>query len=227
MKPQDGHRSPNMPNSDDKLISIVVPLYNEGQTVDYFYTALCEVINGIDGINFELVCVDDGSSDETLNHLLAIVRRDPRVHVIELSRNFGKEAALSAGLDAARGDAVIPIDADLQDPPELIPALISEWKNGAEVVLACREDRASDTFFKRSTAAGFYRVHNWLSPVKIPENAGDFRLLDRTVLEALKQLPERQRFMKGLFAWVGFKTTSVGYRRNPLTCPLRVVRWQC
>jgi polyisoprenyl-phosphate glycosyltransferase len=137
-----------------------------------------------------------------------------RFSVLELSRNFGKEAALSAGLDAATGDAVIPIDADLQDPPELIPALIAAWQKGADVVLPERRDRESETFLKRNTAKLFYRLHNWLSQVQIPANVGDFRLLDRSVLDALKQLPERQRFMKGLFAWVGFKTATVYYTRE-------------
>ena len=134
--------------------------------------------------------------------------------VIELSRNFGKEAALTAGLDAAKGDAVIPIDADLQDPPELIPVLIAAWKD-ADVVLARRCDRDSDTFLKRNTAKLFYRLHNWLSRAQIPPDVGDFRLIDKSVLEAVKQLPERQRFMKGLFAWLGFKTVTIEYTRGP------------
>ena len=147
--------------------------------------------------------------------LISLADRDERFSVIEFSRNFGKEAALTAGLDAAKGDAVIPIDADLQDPPELIPALIAAWQKGADVVLAKREDRDSDTFLKRSTAMLFYRLHNWLSKMQIPRNVGDFRLLDKSVVEAIKQLPERQRFMKGLFAWVGFNTVTVVYSRDP------------
>ena len=135
------------------------------------------------------------------------------MRVIDLSRNFGKEAALSAGLDAARGDAVIPIDADLQDPPELIPALIAQWRNGFEVVLARRVDRDTDTFMKRWTAGLFYRLHNLIGDVRIPENVGDFRLLDRRVADALRALPERCRFMKGMFAWLGFRTAVVDYRR--------------
>jgi glycosyltransferase involved in cell wall biosynthesis len=150
-----------------------------------------------------------------LKKLVALVGRDPHFRVVELSRNFGKEAALTAGIDAARGDAVIPIDADLQDPPELIPTLIGEWQQGVEVVLARRTDRSADSFLKRQTAEMFYRIHNLLSPIKIPDNVGDFRLMNRASVEALKQLPERQRFMKGLFAWVGFKTAIVDYTRNP------------
>ena len=197
-----------------KLISIVAPFYNESEGVECFYTAISKIFEQIPGIDFEVVCVDDGSRDDTLTKLIALVGRDPRFRVIELSRNFGKEPALTAGIDAAMGDAVIPIDADLQDPPELIPTLIREWQQGAEVVLARRTDRSSDSFLKRKTAEMFYRFHNRLSNIKIPENVGDFRLMDRVVVEALKQLPERQRFMKGLFAWVGFKTATVNYTRN-------------
>lgn len=197
------------------FVSIVAPFYNEDEGVEDFYQAILSVIGGIQNIRFEVVCVDDGSTDHTLLKLVDITQRDSRFQVIELSRNFGKEAALTAGIDAACGDAVIPIDADLQDPPELIAALISEWKKGADVVLAHRTDRSSDTFMKRKTAEFFYRIHNRLSSVKIPENVGDFRLMDRAAVDALKQLPERQRFMKGLFAWIGFKTVTVDYSRNP------------
>ena len=200
--------------STSKLVSIVAPFYNEGEAVDSFYQALRGVLDGIPAIRFEVICVDDGSRDDTLQRLVALIDRDPRFSIIELSRNFGKEAALTAGLDAAKGDAVIPIDADLQDPPELIPALIAAWQKGADVVLARRKDRDSDTFLKKSTARLFYRLHNWLSQVQIPADVGDFRLMDRSVLEALKQLPERQRFMKGLFAWVGFKQVGVDYARQ-------------
>jgi glycosyltransferase involved in cell wall biosynthesis len=201
--------------STSRLVSIVAPFYNEGEAVEPFYQTLSVVLDGVANIRFEIICVDDGSRDDTLSRLISLVERDPRFSVIELSRNFGKEAALSAGLDAAKGDAVIPIDADLQDPPELIPALIAEWRKGAEVVLARRRDRDSDTFLKKSTAKLFYRLHNRLSQVQLPADVGDFRLIDKSVLEALKQLPERQRFMKGLFAWLGFKTTTVEYSREP------------
>ena len=197
-----------------KLVSIVIPFYNESEAVEPLYQALCGVLDCVPGIRFEVICVDDGSRDDTLQRLIALVHRDVRFSVLELSRNFGKEAALTAGLDAAEGDAVIPIDADLQDPPELIPALIAAWQEGADVVLPERRDRESETFIKRNTAKLFYRLHNWLSQVQIPANVGDFRLLDKSVLEAIKQLPERQRFMKGLFAWVGFKTATIDYTRE-------------
>jgi len=136
------------------------------------------------------------------------------VRVIRLSRNFGHQPALTAGLEHARGDVVVMIDADLQDPPELITRLVAAWTGGADVVLARRTDRSSDSFLKRTTAELFYRIHNRLSSVKIPENVGDFRLLDRAAVDALKALPERQRFMKGLFAWIGFRTTTVDYARR-------------
>jgi len=197
-----------------KLVSIVIPFYNESECIEPLYQALCGVLDCIPRIHFEVICVDDGSRDDTLQRLMALVDRDVRFSVLELSRNFGKEAAITAGLDAASGDAVIPIDADLQDSPELIPALISAWQKGADVVLPERRDRDSETFLKRNTAMLFYRLHNWLSPVQIPANAGDFRLLDKSVVEALRQMPERQRFMKGLFAWVGFKTATIDYTRG-------------
>lgn len=198
-----------------KLVSIVAPFYNEEEAVEPFYQALRDVLDGITDNSFEIICVDDGSHDDTLLRLISLVDRDPRWSIIELSRNFGKEAALTAGLDAAKGDAVIPIDADLQDPPELIPALIVAWQQGANVVLAQRTSRDSDTFFKRNTARLFYRLHNWVSQVQIPPDVGDFRLIDKSVLEAIKQFPERQRFMKGIFAWSGFKTVTVEYTRTP------------
>jgi glycosyltransferase involved in cell wall biosynthesis len=196
-----------------KLVSIVVPFYNEGEVIQTFYAKLLPCLEGITGADWQVVCVDDGSRDSTLSQLVEIAQRDDRFKIIELSRNFGKEAALTAGIEAARGDAVIPIDADLQDPPELIPQLVAAWSAGAEVVLARRSGRASDGMLKRKTAAWFYQLHNKVSKTKIPENVGDFRLMDRVVVDALKQLPERQRFMKGLFAWVGFRTVTIDYER--------------
>jgi glycosyltransferase involved in cell wall biosynthesis len=196
-----------------KLISIVAPFYNEGEGVVFFHKEITNLFERLPNLAFEVVCVDDGSTDDTLGKLLGVVDRDSRFRVIELSRNFGKEAALTAGIDSARGDAVIPIDADLQDPPELIPKMIEEWQRGAEVVLARRSNRMSDSLLKRKTAEMFYRFHNRLSHLQIPENVGDFRLMDRVVVDALKRLPERQRFMKGLFAWSGFKTVALDYAR--------------
>ncbi|MDE8349740.1 MAG: glycosyltransferase family 2 protein [Acidocella sp.] len=195
------------------LVSIVVPFFNEESMTLNFHQALCMSLDLVPDVEWEILCVDDGSADATLAELLALRDKDPRLKIIELSRNFGKEAALTAGLDAARGDAVIPIDADLQDPPDLIPLMIEAWRAGAEVVQAKRIDRSHDSLMKRQTAAWFYRLHNRLSKTQIPENVGDFRLMDRLVVDALKQLPERQRFMKGLFAWVGFKTVTIDYAR--------------
>lgn len=201
-------------DSGKKLVSLVVPFYNESDGISLFYDAVTDVFSSISGFDLEVICVDDGSRDDTLDKLVGLIGRDPRFKVIELSRNFGKEAALTAGIDAARGDAVIPFDADLQDPPEMIPRLIEQWAKGAEVVLARRADRSSDAFLKQKTAEFFYKVHNSLSSIKIPDNVGDFRLMDRVAVDALKRLPERQRFMKGLFAWVGYKTVIVDYSRN-------------
>lgn len=201
-----------MPN---QLISIVVPFFNEGGAIDHFYSGMSPILSINIGCNFEVICVDDGSTDSTLAELIELTKKDTRFRVLEFSRNFGKEAALSAGIDFANGDAVIPIDADLQDPPELIIKMVQLWKDGAEVVLAKRVDRSTDSFMKRKTASLFYKLHNKLSTsMRIPENVGDFRLMDRVVVDALKQLPERQRFMKGLFAWVGFKSVTVEYSRS-------------
>jgi glycosyltransferase involved in cell wall biosynthesis len=196
------------------MISIVCPFYNEEHSVGSFFSRLIPVLDRLED-GYEVVCVNDGSRDGTLEALLAMRALRPYVRVIDLSRNFGKEAALTAGIDAARGDAVIPIDADLQDSPELITRLVQEWKLGFEVVLARRADRRADSFAKRLTALLFYKVHNAISDPSIPENVGDFRLMDRKVVDAIKQLPERRRFMKGIFAWVGFRSTTIEYVRDP------------
>jgi len=196
------------------LVSIVTPFYNEGEGVNHFYQVMSLTIEKLPDFDFEIVCVDDGSQDNTLEQLIAISKTDPCVTVLEFSRNFGKEPAMTAGIDAASGDCVIPIDADLQDPPALISQMLQKWQEGAEVVLAKRIDRSTDTYAKRTSALMFYRLHNALSHLQIPENVGDYRLMDRVVVDALKQLPERQRFMKGLFAWVGFKTATVEYTRD-------------
>jgi glycosyltransferase involved in cell wall biosynthesis len=195
------------------VVSLVVPFYNEGEGVEAFFESIGPTLAGIPDVSFEIVCIDDGSKDDTLARLLAAGRTDPRIKVIELSRNFGKEAALTAGLDAAAGDAVIPMDADLQDPPELIGPMIEKWRQGSDVVLARRVDRRSDSLTKRSSANLFYKIHNRVSNVDIPSNVGDFRLMNRASVNALKQLPERQRFMKGMFAWVGFRTQTIDYVR--------------
>ncbi|WP_374089697.1 glycosyltransferase family 2 protein [Methylomicrobium lacus] len=183
--------------------------------VSIFFTELFKTVGAIHD-EIEIICINDGSTDQTLQKLIAQKNAAPKhlsIRIIDFSRNFGKEAALTAGVEHARGDAVIPIDTDLQDPPELINALIAKWKEGYEVVLAKRCDRTSDTWLKRKTAKWFYRLHNSISHPPIPEDVGDFRLLSRAAVDALKKLPERERFMKGLFTWVGFKTAKIEYVR--------------
>lgn len=197
------------------LVSLVVPFYNETDVVEAFFRTIVPLLEAIEAIRFEIVCVNDGSSDGTLDKLIEASVRDARVRVVDFTRNFGKEAALTAGLDEASGDAIIPIDADLQDPPSLIRVMIEHWFDGAEVVAAKRANRSCDSFLKRTTAALYYRIHNALSDVKLPENVGDFRLMDRAVVNALRSLPERHRFMKGLFAWVGYRTVIIEYEREP------------
>jgi glycosyltransferase involved in cell wall biosynthesis len=196
-------------------LSLVVPFYNEEEAVKLFFERIVPVMDSL-RLRYEIVCVNDGSRDNTLAMLAAATVRHPGiVRVIDLSRNFGKEAALTAAIDHAVGRAVIPIDADLQDPPEVIPELVARWREGNEVVLAIRADRSSDTWLKRKTAEWFYRFIDHISDVDIPANAGDFRLMDRRVVDAMQLLPERARFMKGMFAWVGYKTTTVTYARAP------------
>lgn len=205
------------PVAERPLITLVVPCHNEGAALEPLLAALRPVLDGLPGYRFELLFVDDGSTDDTLSRLLALAAEDPRLRIVELSRNFGKEAALSAGLDAARGDAVIPLDADGQDPPALIGRMLELWRAGFEVVLARRVNRDADAWLKRKSASLFYTVHNAISTVAIPDNVGDFRLMDRVVVEAVRRLPERQRFMKGLFTWVGFRQTTLDYVRPART----------
>ena len=196
------------------LVSIICPMHNEANSIEALHSALIEVFANHPQTHFEVVCIDDGSNDHTLSLLIRLNQHDARFKVVELSRRFGKEAALTAGMDNAIGDAVIPFDADLQDPPELIPKMIKAWQAGAEVVLAKRVDRTVDSLAKRITASWFYRLHNQIAEVAIPENVGDFRLMDHKVVQALKLLPEQQRFMKGLFAWVGFSSVTIEYTRK-------------
>jgi polyisoprenyl-phosphate glycosyltransferase len=196
------------------VLSLAVPMYNEEEGLDAFFSRVEKVLEST-GLEYEIVCVNDGSRDGTLAGLMRHKERNPRIIVVDLSRNFGKDIALSAAIDYSTGEAVIPIDADLQDPPEVIPQMIEKWRTGADMVLALRQSRASDTFLKRFTARMFYRLFNKVTTVPIPEDAGDFRLMSRKVVDALKTLPEGNRFMKGLFAWVGFRQESVIYVREP------------
>ena len=197
---------------DDPLLSLVVPVFNEEESIDLFLTSVEPFLDGA-GLRFEIVFVNDGSRDDTLAHLLDRSARDRRIKVVNLSRNFGKEAALTAGIDHAKGDILIPMDIDLQDPPELIGPFIERWRHGYDIVYGVRSVRAWDTAAKRISAGWFYRVFNSMSPVRIPPNVGDFRLVDRRAMEVLRRLPERNRFMKGLFAWVGFNAVGVPYER--------------
>ncbi|MBU2840344.1 glycosyltransferase family 2 protein [Acidithiobacillus thiooxidans] len=195
-------------------VSIIVPCHNESGNLKILHERVSGIMDAC-GEPWEMVCVNDGSTDDTLLQLIALHQHDPRIQVIDLSRNFGKEAALTAGLDAAQGDAAIPLDADLQDPPELIPELLAQWHDGYDVVNAVRLSREGESWLKRASAHFFYRTINRMSAVDIPADTGDFRLLSRPVLDALQSLPERRRFMKGLFAWVGFRSTNVYYHRAP------------
>lgn len=198
--------------SADPLLSLVVPVFNEEDTVDLFLDTVGPMLER-DGQRFEVVFVNDGSRDDTFARLFDRSLRDRRIRIVNLSRNFGKEAALTAGIDHARGDILVPMDIDLQDPPELIAAFIARWREGYDIVYGIRAARHTDTATKRVSAGWFYRVFNSMSPVRIPPNVGDFRLVDRRAVEVLRQLPERNRFMKGLFAWVGFNSVGVPYER--------------
>ncbi len=193
-------------------ISVVVPAYNEAAGLSLFHQRLLGALAKLE--SWEVVYVNDGSSDATLAAIEATQRADERVALVSLSRNFGKETAITAGLDHAAGDAVVVIDADLQDPPELIPELVASWRAGFDMVYAKRRSRTGDSWLKRGTARGFYRLMQRMGNVRLPEDTGDFRLMSRRVVDAVRQLREQHRFMKGLFAWVGYPTTYVLYDRD-------------
>lgn len=192
-------------------ITMVIPMYNESESLDVLFSALIPVLESITP-SWDILCINDGSTDDTHTILKSWHAKEPRISILSLSRNFGKEAALTAGLMHAKGAAIIPFDADLQDPPELIPELVAQWKKGYKVVLATRRKRDEDTWLKRITARCFYRMMRTMH-VNLPENTGDFRLMDQQVVQIIRLLPERTRFMKGLFAWVGFATTTVYFDR--------------
>lgn len=205
---------PAMQRNKGYLLSVVVPAYNEQEVLLAFHQRLSDVCDTIDG-RIEIVYVNDGSKDDTLAILQRLHHSDRRVTVVNLSRNFGKEIALTAGLDHARGEAVVVIDADLQDPPELIPKFIAQWRMGFDVVYGQRSARAGESWLKRATAHAFYRLIGRISRVKIPADTGDFRLMSRRAVDAVLQLREQHRFMKGVFAWVGFPHCAVLYTRDP------------
>lgn len=199
---------------DYALLSIIVPMYNEEEVLTHFFDALWPILTATQK-RFEVLCINDGSSDTTLTQLLRFQQHHPEIKIIDFVKNFGKEAALSAGLEYAKGDIVIPVDADLQDPPGLIPQLIDHWRQGYDEVVAIRASRQSDTFLKRMTANLFYKFFNKISETKIHQSAGDFRLLDRSLVDILKKLPEKKRFMKGLYGWVGStKQATVTFYRE-------------
>jgi glycosyltransferase involved in cell wall biosynthesis len=199
--------------SGNERLSILVPMYNEAEVLPLFFERIRAVLDDV-GLDYEIVCVNDGSTDATLELIRGYAAEDRRVKVVSFSRNFGKEAAMSAAVDYATGDAGIPIDADLQDPPELIHQMIEKWREGYEVVYARRASRKTDSLLKRKSAQWFYTVFNRMSETDIPSNVGDFRLMDRKVMEAIRRLPEKVRFMKGLFCWPGFRQATVEFERQ-------------
>jgi glycosyltransferase involved in cell wall biosynthesis len=197
----------------DPVLSIVAPAYNEERNLVEFLAAIVPVLEAI-GEPFEIVFVNDGSRDGTLGMLAAAASQDPRIKVVGLARNFGKDIALSAGLAHARGQAIIPIDCDLQHPVELIPRFVAKWREGFDMVLGVRSKRDEEGVLRRSASRLYYRIMRMMTSVEIPPNAGDFRLLDRKILDVINQMPERHRFMKGIFAWPGFKVASIEFQAN-------------
>ena len=196
-------------------VTLVIAAFNEAEALPLLHPRLAAALETLPDIDGRVLYVDDGSRDGTWDALASIAAADPRVTLLRLARNFGKEPALTAGLDHVDTDAAIILDADGQDPPELVPAFVAKWREGVDVVYGTRSRRDGESWFKRFTAAAFYRVMNRLSDVRVPADTGDFRLVSRRVLDALRQTRERQRFMKGLFAWVGFRQTSIAYERAP------------
>ncbi|HEY4828216.1 MAG TPA: glycosyltransferase family 2 protein, partial [Solirubrobacteraceae bacterium] len=195
-----------------RLLSVVAPVYNEEATIEQFYARVCTALQGI---RFELVLVDDGSTDGSEMEMRKLASNDPRVRVVQLSRNFGHQTALTAGLDHARGDAVVMLDADLQDPPEVIPLMLDHWRGGCDVIYAVREQRDGESRFKLATARWFYALFDRLAQVELEHNSGDFRMLDRRALDALLSMRERNRFLRGMTVWVGYRQAAVPYNRDP------------
>ena len=196
-----------------QLLSIVVPCFNEAEVLWETHGRLVRTLRQLDGLDFEIIYVDDGSRDATPDMLREIQALDPRARTLRFSRNFGHQTAVTAGLEHASGDAVVLIDADLQDPPELIAEMVARWREGYHVAYGVRTDREGETRFKLATAKAFYRLLNRLSETEIPLDTGDFRLMDRTVVDALRAMPERDRFVRGMVAWAGFRQIAVPYRR--------------
>jgi dolichol-phosphate mannosyltransferase len=193
------------------LLSVVAPMYEEEETVPRFVE---RVASALDGIDYELILVDDGSKDRTAEAMAAAAAEDPRVKIVALSRNFGHQPALTAGLDHARGDAVVMLDGDLQDPPEVIPGMVEQWRQGIDVVYAVRQERLGETAFKRTSARWFYRLFRKLTGLALAEESGDFRLMDRRALDTLLAMPERARFLRGMTVWIGFTQAAVPFVRD-------------
>jgi glycosyltransferase involved in cell wall biosynthesis len=196
-----------------KLLTIVVPALNESEVIEEFYDRLSIAMNAIQQ-NYEIVFINDGSQDDTLSIMKRLQDKHGIITIVDLSRNFGKEIATTAGIDTAKGDATVIIDADLQDPPELIEKLIEKWSEGYDVVYAQRKNRKGESWIKKKSAEQFYRLMQKLGPVKLPINTGDFRMMSKEATEAVKQLREQNRFMKGIFAWIGFPSVGVSYNRD-------------
>lgn len=202
--------------TDPKLLSVVIPCYNEEAGIADLFARLPPVLDGF-GIAWQIVCVNDGSKDNTLNLLMAAAQTEPRLKIVDLSRNFGKERALTAGLANADGDVVVPMDADLQHPPEAIALMLEKWRLGYEVVYAVRDARTGQGWGEKMFAKAFYWFFDHLSEIPLPREVGDFRLMDRKVVDAINRMPERSRFMKGIFAWVGFRQTGITYHQAERT----------
>lgn len=195
-------------------VSVVVPVYNEEAVLEHLYQRLSDVLGKVEG-SYEILLVNDGSRDASLEIMRKLRTADSRVSLINLARNFGHQLAVTAGIDHARGEAVVIIDADLQDPPELIPEMLRLWREGSDVVYGQRTSRAGESVFKKTSATAFYRVLRWMTSVEIPVDTGDFRLISRRVAETMKRLPEHHRFLRGMISWIGFKQTPLRYERAP------------
>ncbi len=197
-----------------KLVSVVVPVYNEAEVIGEMYRRLTRVACALPDLDYELVIVDDGSHDASYQALLPIAQADPRVRVLKLSRNFGHQTAITAGIDVARGDAIVVIDADLQDPPEVIPQMVARWREGFDVVYGVRAKRSGETLMKLATASVFYRMLHRMTNISIPVDAGDFRLMSRRAADQLRAMREQDRFVRGLISWIGFRQAGVVYQRE-------------
>ena len=196
------------------LVSVVVPVYNEAEVIGEMYRRLTHVASTLPDLDYELIVVDDGSRDESYSSLVSLARSDSRLRVLKLSRNFGHQTAITAGIDVARGDAVVVIDADLQDPPEVIPDMVQRWREGFDVIYGVRAKRSGETMMKLATASVFYRMLHRMTNISIPVDAGDFRLMSRRAADQLRAMREKDRFVRGLISWIGFKQTSVPYHRE-------------